>query len=295
MKKLLFIGGLLLFVSAIWAAARHKTRQAADGLKRIALSSGVELEYMETGKPGGIPIIFLHGICDSWHSFEEVLKILPSGFHGFAISQRGHGDSESPPTGYTPRDFASDIAAFIKQKKLGTAIVVGHSMGGIHAQQFVLDHPDLAKGIVIIASDPVFSDNPGMPEFYGEVMKMKGTISRPFMEDFQKATLARPIDSAYFELLVKEGMKPTVEVFQAAFTGLMKTDLSSRLAEISKPVLVLWGDKDSFCDKPGQDQFEKGLRNGKLIVYQGHGHALHWEDPERVVKDIAKFSETMAK
>lgn len=284
-----------MLISAIWAASHQFSRQTADGLKRIALSNGVELEYMEKGAPGGVPVIFLHGICDSWHSFEEVLKILPAGFHGFAISQRGHGGSQSPNTGYKPSDFAADVAVFIRQKKLGPAIVVGHSMGGVNAQQFVLDHPDLTKAIVIIASDPAFSNNPGMPEFYGEVMKMKGSISRPFMEDFQKATLAKPIDSAYFRILVDEGMRPRMDVFQASLTGLMKTDFSSRLSKIDKPVLVLWGDKDSFCDKPGQDQFQKGLRKGKLIVYEGHGHALHWEDPERVVNDLVKFHETITR
>lgn len=290
MKKLLIFTISCLLLSAA-LKLQPFNRRSADGVKRIALSNGVELEYMEKGAPGGIPIIFLHGICDSWHSFESVLNILPPRFHGFAISQRGHGGSSSPNTGYTPRDFAADVAAFIKENKLGPAIVVGHSMGGVHSQQFVLDYPELARGMVIIASDPSFNDNPGMPEFYGEVMKMKGSISRPFMEDFQKATLAKPIDSAYFKLLVDEGMRPTMDVFQAAFSGLMKTDFTSRLAEIDKPVLVLWGDKDSFCDRTGQDQFERSLRKGKLIVYEGHGHALHWEDPERVVKDLVRFSE----
>jgi hypothetical protein len=84
MKKLLIFGGSCLLISAIWAASHQFSRQTADGLKRIALSNGVELEYMEKGAPGGVPVIFLHGICDSWHSFEEVLKILPAGFCNFS-------------------------------------------------------------------------------------------------------------------------------------------------------------------------------------------------------------------
>jgi non-heme chloroperoxidase len=145
--------------------------------KRIALTTGVTLEYVEKGAKNGTPVIFLHGICDSWHSFEPVLNHLPSFIRAFAITQRGHGDSEKPLEGYTPKEFAADVAAFIQQKGLGSAIVVGHSMGGVHTQQFAISYPKLAKGIVVIDSDASFLDNPGMPEFYREVRKMEGEIS----------------------------------------------------------------------------------------------------------------------
>jgi pimeloyl-ACP methyl ester carboxylesterase len=109
--------------------------------KRIALKTGVELEYVERGKPDGTPVIFLHGITDSWHSFETVLPNSPENIHAFALSQRGHGDSERPAGDYSPGHFAADVAAFIQQKELGKAIIVGHSMGGVIAQQFVIHYP----------------------------------------------------------------------------------------------------------------------------------------------------------
>jgi alpha-beta hydrolase superfamily lysophospholipase len=56
----------------------------------------------------GVPVILLHGITDSWRSFEPVLPHLPASIRAFALSQRGHGDSERPAAGYHPRDFAAD-------------------------------------------------------------------------------------------------------------------------------------------------------------------------------------------
>src|SRR5262245_29880341 len=84
-------------------------------VKSITLPGRVRLEYAEQGNTDGVPVIFLHGITDSWHSFESVLTYLPSSIHAFAISQRGHGDSERPTQNYSPDDFAADIAAFIKE------------------------------------------------------------------------------------------------------------------------------------------------------------------------------------
>jgi len=263
---------------------------AADyPVKTIELSTNVKLQYVEQGKASGVPVIFLHGITDSWHSFESVLKYLPKNIHAFAISQRGHGDSERPASGYHPKDFANDVAAFIKKKNLGKAVIVGHSMGGVVAQQFVLLHPDLAKGIVIIDSDPTFIDNPGMPEFYAEVMKLQGAIDYKFMDEFQKATLSKPIDPVYYETLVVEGTKVPARVFQEAMKGIMEVDFARQLNTIKAPVLVFWGDKDTFCTRDGQDVFIKNIPNSRLIVYENTGHALHWEEPARFVKDLTAF------
>lgn len=263
------------------------------GQKLISLPTNVKLEYVEQGDPNGVPVIFLHGISDSWHSFESVLKYLPRHIHAFAISQRGHGDSERPSSGFLMKDFANDVAAFIKKKKLGRVIVAGHSMGGIVAQQFAVLYPELVKGLVIIDSEANFKDNPGMPEFFNEVLKLEGSIDRKFMDDFQRSTLSRPIEPAYYEKLVNEGMKVPVKVFRDAFTGIMEADLTKEIKSIQAPVLVFWGDQDSFCPREGQDALVRNIKNSRLVVYEGIGHALHWQEPRRFVKDLMDFVNTV--
>ena len=258
-------------------------------VKTIDLPGRVKLEYAEQGNAKGTPVIFLHGITDSWHSFESVLENLPAAVHAFAISQRGHGDSERPLQNYSPKDFAADIAEFIKQKNLGKTFIVGHSMGGVVAQQFAIDFPGLTKGLVIIDSDPEFKNNPGMPEFYEEVLKMQGAISRTFMDEFQKATLAKPIDSVYFNLLVDEGIKVPASVFKAALSGIMGVDLREQLKQVKAPALIFWGNLDSFCTYKGQETMVNNIKNSKLIIYGNTGHALHWEEPKRFAGDLVNF------
>ena len=74
--------------------------------KFCELSAEVRLEYVEQGPADGEPVVFLHGVTDSWHSFERILPLLPPALHAFAISQRGHGDADRPASGYGPGDFA---------------------------------------------------------------------------------------------------------------------------------------------------------------------------------------------
>ena len=48
----------------------------ASTLRSIRLAHGVRLHYAEQGDPGGMPVVMLHGITDSWRSFESVMAHL---------------------------------------------------------------------------------------------------------------------------------------------------------------------------------------------------------------------------
>ena len=258
-------------------------------IKTTRLPNGVDLQYAEQGIFTGTAVIFLHGLSDSWHSFESVLAALPHDIHAFALSMRGHGDSERPASGYTIKDFAADVAEFVKVQNLKSVYVVGHSMGGMVAQQFALDQPQLTKGMVLIDTDANFNDNPGMPEFFQQSLKLEGAIDKKFMDEFQKSTLSKPIDPDYYNLLVAEGMKMPAAAFKSAFAGMMRADFRDELKKIKVPVLIFWGDKDNMCSLRDEEQLLKGIANAKFMIYENTGHALHWEEPARFANDLSSF------
>lgn len=284
MKHLLSIVMLLASFNSI--AQDINSSEVPHEVRLIKLSTGVTLEYVEQGDKQGVPVILLHGITDSWRSFETVLPHLPKTFRAFAISQRGHGGSDKPMTGYEAKNFAEDVAAFLNEHQLNHAVVVGHSMGGVVAQEFASRYPQMVRSLVILASDACLRNNKGMPEFYQEVLKMKGELDRPFMIEFQKACLKKPIDENYFNTLVDENMKVPLRVFQAAFTGLMSTDYRKAYGNFDKPVSIFWGEDDAFFHRQGQLDLQAAFNNEKLFTYSGHGHGLHWESPERFANDL---------
>ena len=258
-------------------------------VKILKLSNGVSLQYAEQGERSGVPIIFLHGLTDSWLSFKSVMDLLPMEIHAFAISQRGHGDSEKPASGYSMKDFSNDVALFIKDKKLGAAIIVGHSMGGAVAQQFAIDHPSLCKGLVIISSDAWFNDNAGFTDFTRMVSELTDPVDPAFANEFQKSTLLKPIDEAYYSKLVAESLKVPARVWKDAIKGMLNTDLRSGLKNIQNPTLICWGEKDGICFRADQELMAKEIPNSSLVIYGETGHALHWEQPARFVGDLMNF------
>lgn len=257
--------------------------------KSIDLPHRIRLHYAEQGSPAGEPVIFLHGYTDSWHSYETVLKHLPLTVHAFALSQRGHGNSEKPLQRYQPADFAADIAAFMQQLKIKKAVIVGHSMGSIVAQRFAIDYPGQTKGIVLMGAFASISHNEGARQVYDAVMQLQDPVDTVFINEFQKSTLAKPIDADYFKRLVKESEKLPASIWKSVLQGLMDADFTSELTKIDKPALIVWGDKDAICTRKDQDELLAAIKGSSLKIYNGTGHGVHWEEPKRFAGDLISF------
>ncbi len=129
-------------------------------LRSVALPGGPVLECVERGTPGGVPVLCLHGITDSWRSFEPVLPSLPAEWHLIALSQRGHGGSDRPAAAYGTRDFAADAAALIQTRGLPPVVVVGHSMGAANALRLAMERPEAVRGVVAAGAFASFDDKP---------------------------------------------------------------------------------------------------------------------------------------
>jgi non-heme chloroperoxidase len=260
----------------------------------IKLPNGVALPYVEQGEPSGVPLLLLHGVTDSWHSFEPVLPHLPASIHAFALTQRGHGDADRPTAGYRTRDFAEDVAAFADALGLAQAVIVGHSMGSTNAQRFAIDHPERTLGLVLAGSFATYRDNPVVMAFWeSAVSGLTDPIDRDFVHQFQESTLARPVPEAFLDTIVRESLKVPARVWRAAFEGFLEDDCTGELVKIKAPTLILWGARDALCSRRDQDALLAAIAGSRLVVYENAGHGLHWEEPERFAADLAAFVQTL--
>lgn len=258
-------------------------------MKTIRLSTGVILQYAEQGNHTGTPVIFLHGYTDSLRSYQLIFPLLPSNIHAYALSQRGHGDSERPRNDYAPKHFAADVSEFISKMGLSDAIIVGHSMGATIAQRIVIDYPEKVIGLVLIGSLASFADNTNVVELYDIISKFTDPIDRGFVEEFQRSTVAKPISDAFFRTVVGESMKVPARVWKAVLSGLMDVDYTTELKAVEKPVVLMWGDLDTFAVKKDQLRLLESIKESRLSVYGGASHSIHWEEPQRFVHELESF------
>jgi len=260
--------------------------------KSISLPTGMALEYVEQGEPTGFPVIFLPGGYDSWRSYEQVLPHMPASFHTFTISQRGHGDSSKPETGYRFCDYAADLEAFMDGHQLASAVFVGHSLSTLVIQRFAIDHPERTLGTVQVGADYSMAANPAVDELWETVFsKIESPVDPDMVREFQEAALGRPLPDALYGPLVEEPLKIPARVWKAVFKGLTADDHSDELHKIMAPTLIIWGDRDTLTPRSEQEALAKAIPHARLVVYEGLGHSPHWEVPERFAEEVVRFIE----
>jgi pimeloyl-ACP methyl ester carboxylesterase len=259
-------------------------------VKSAQLRSGLLLPYAEAGYPDGLPVVFVHGLADSWWTFEPLLRQLPAAVRGYAPTQRGHGDAERPPDGYGPEDFAGDLVEFLDAAGIGRAVLVGASSGGVAARMVAGSHPDRVAGLVLVGVPATLDDKPGIAALWEKVQALEDPVPRAFAEDLLGGLATRPPARGLLATMAEENLKVPARVWQETMRGLLEADLAATLRGILVPTLVLWGDADSVLPRADQQRILDAIHGSALVVYEGAGHLLYLEEPERIVQDVVGFA-----
>ena len=262
-------------------------------LARTPLTTGSTLHYAEQGDRSGEPIIFLHGYSDSWFSFSRVLPLLSSEYHAFALTQRGHGDSDKPECCYTPDDFAADFDAFMDAVGLEEATVVGASTGALFAQRVALSYPRRVSRLVLVgAQTPANEANEVVLGLQEEVRALEDPVPPEFVRAFQEGTIYQPVPQEFLDTVVSESLKLPARVWRDYLEGAVLSidqDYVLTLREIDVPTLILWGEQDPLFPREEQERLAAAIPGATLKVYPETGHAVHWDRPEWVVRDLEEF------
>lgn len=268
---------------------------AADltsGTQRLA--TGVQLRYAVQGDPEGTPVILLHGYSDSWFSFTPILPLLPAEHRVYALDQRGHGGSDKPESGYHLADLAADVLAFMDSKRISRAVVVGHSMGSLVAQYVGRAAPDRVAGLVLIGSAPSIHSMPGAGEFADGVRSFRDSVPLEFIREFQASTIYRPLPDGFVERVVEESRRLPPHVWRGIIDGMMASQPVTRSLDARIPTLILWGDRDAVFPRAAQDSLLAAKPAAELKVHAETGHAVHWEQPDAVARELATFFERVS-
>ncbi len=149
-------------------AARRMKRAPDDGAQR-ALDAPMYLDHrletydrgsiyvVETGDRDNPPIVLSHGVTLSVRTWFHQLEELPKeGFRTIAFDHRGHGQSVLGDAGHSVENLAKDVKTVVEGLDLRDAVLVGHSLGGVAVQSFVIRYPEIAAervaGIVLLST-----------------------------------------------------------------------------------------------------------------------------------------------
>jgi hypothetical protein len=104
-------------------AVSHQTGRARSG--------ELSIHYRKLGRPGGTPILIVHGLSYFSYDWLGVAQSLGAGREVVAMDMRGFGDSDwSPSRDYSVAAMAQDIVSVLDHLRWSRALLAGHSMGG---------------------------------------------------------------------------------------------------------------------------------------------------------------------
>jgi pimeloyl-ACP methyl ester carboxylesterase len=257
----------------------NKEQRMTPQIKYTTLPTGVTVEYIENGALAGTPLLLLHGLSDSWHSFLPLLPHLPHRARALAFTERGHGQSSKPRGDYSLDMLVKDAIAFLDAMHVDRAIIAGHSMGAAVATSLAAAHPERVAGLVLLGAFADFRGNAGVVELRQDIQDLTDPVDPAFARAFQVSTIFRMIDDEFIDLVVSDSQATPSFVWRSLTDALLASDLPAALGKIAAPTCILWGACDVFVPRSDPVAILSAIRGATLRVLHDTGHAVHWDRP----------------
>lgn len=276
----------LVIACALAAIAIAAPSRAEEVAVKSVTNGETTIGYYAQGKG---PLILL--IASTGRGTEEfgtlAQRLAERGYRVLRPEPRGIGASKGPMTGVTFHDFAKDFAAVIRAEG-GNAVVAGHAYGGWIARTLATDHPELTRGVVLVAA--------GASKWPKELSNAITMINDPASTREQRLAGLR---LAFFA----KGNDPSAwlegwhgDVTKSQRAAGKATKRADWWAAGKAPILDLQGGADPF--RPAESRQELKSEFGDRVtvaVIDNASHALPAEKPVETANAIADWADRLGK
>lgn len=264
---------------------------------------GVRFHYLDWGGSEARPtILFLHGRCQTAHTWDLVCLALRTGYRCLALDQRGHGDTAwSPDADYSADAMRADIEAFVDELGLERFILTGMSMGCLNSIGYASRHSDRLMGLVLVGASPDVQAD-GVSRFRNGVAKvtpadsLENLIARmgrlsslpaAHVRRWSAIQNARQLPTG--EWTVKydpDQLHGELDQFVAR-----RRELWEQVPSIHCPTLVVRGAHDRFFSDEQIERLAEALPNGRWERIEDAGHTVQEDAPAALVELMRGFLE----
>lgn len=241
-------------------------------------ANGLQLNYQIDGQGPAVMLLHPVGLDLTW--WEAQVEALRSEFQVLRMDFRGHGKSAIAPPPYTLAEFAADAHALLGALRIGSAHVIGLSLGGMVAQVLALEYPTEVRSLIL--SNTLCT----LPAEARQAMRARGeaaerggmaavvqpTIERWFTHEFLESPL---VARCRRHLLAQD-----VNAWASTWRAIADLDTLPRLGEIHVPTLVTTGDADVSTPVAAAQSIANHITGAVLKVIPSAPHMAPYESPE---------------
>lgn len=267
---------------------------------RITGGGGVQLHVVETGNPGGRPIVFLHGLSQCWLQWSRQMNsTLAEDYRLIALDMRGHGLSEKPRDGYVDsRLWADDLNSVIQALRLEQPVLSGWSYGPLVCLDYIRHYGESQLGglhfvgaVTKLGSEEAIAVL--TPEFLSLVPQFFSTDTETSvhgLEGLLRLCFAREVSPGEHYLMLGYNLSVPPFVRQTMLSRSFHND--DLLPAIRKPVLITHGASDAIVKRAAVDQHKAAIPHAQVHLAET-GHAVFWDDPAGFNKRLRAFCESL--
>ncbi|MGY4417786.1 pimeloyl-ACP methyl ester carboxylesterase [Bradyrhizobium sp. JR6.1] len=261
---------------------------------QIAEANGIDIAYRVQGS--GPPLVLVMGYRLSSAAWPAAfVDMLARQFTLVTFDNRGTGQSEKPVHGYALANMARDIHALLNILNLGRVHLLGYSMGGAIAQEFVRQFPERVRCLILCATmcGGVHATYANAPVV--RVMRdLDGLSPEQVARQIWKVTYAPAYltgnrDAATEQMRREIALPTPLHAADLQFQAFAEFDGSRALGDIRCPTLVLTGDLDQLIPPQNSLMMAKRIPKARLIVLPEGGHRVLWERTEECIHHIVAF------
>lgn len=244
----------------------------------------------------GPALVFLHGVGGNQDSFDDQLRAFSPSWRAVAWDMPGYGKSPLPER-ITWEGLAAALVALLDHLGAPRAVIVGHSMGGMVAQELSARHPGRLAALVLYATTSAFGGGDGSftKQFLAERLAPleRGLAPADIAEDLVRGMLAPGSPPEALRRAAATMATVTPAGYRASLECLVTFDRRADLERIACPTLVLSASADKLAPAKTMARMAEKIPGARLTCLDGLGHLAHLEAPERFDAALADFLGTL--
>lgn len=259
-----------------------------------------DVNYAEMGE--GPAVLFVHGLGGSWRNWLENIPAFAKNHRVVAIDLPGFGTSPLPAEPLTIKAYGDLIVAFSDALGLDQeTALVGHSMGGFISTEAIIDSPERFSSLTLVAAAGIT---------FARISQTRKEITRSAIRVMlliaasrtKRSMGRRRLRTASFAGVIAHPGMMSREILWELGTYAVKSpgllqaayamagyDTRDRLAEITLPTLVIWGEQDRLVPVGAAYSYEKRIPGSELHLIDDTGHMVQMERPARFNQVVEDF------
>jgi len=256
---------------------------------------GLRLHYLEWGQGNAATMLLLHGIGDDAHVWDHFAGHVADRIRIIALDQRGHGRSDRPlPPAYGCEDYVADIDKLVHALQLERLMLMGHSMGALHATRYAAMEPGKVAGLIHADIEPcppawnkkyLLNLYENLPPAYASLHEyvQEARKNSPYAEE----EMLRRIASFALEEGTDGKWRPYYD--REVLFHFDRYDLRPYLREIRCPALIIRGQESRVMGDEAAREMSAAIPKGSFAEIPKATHPVHTDNPGEFLRVVVEF------